>query len=515
MAGKSRLALGASLLCFVALGGLYFALKVWMPFMWVILAPAIVGLIAWLYLEHKAIIEFLAMKSTKQGLNMGALVFLVLCFLGILNYLGAKYYKTYDFSGQQINTISEQSQQLLNSLDGKLIVKFFYKNGADRVDENKKAFRDLVKRYEDMSNKIQFEFVEMNENAQVSKDFGATKGSGEAFIEFKGNRNRIENYTEQDLTNALIKVTRTTKKTVYFVEGHKERNLDNEKDESGVSSFKQMLEKNSYVTKTLSLATVLEVPPDADALVILGPTQSFQPAEQKALDTYLENGGSVLLAIDERGAAGLQGLLANVGLELENFYVFNVYNTPMGQVVNAQSPTVAVNYSPTNSITKIFGPKEMTVFRQPHALKITKTPDTMKAEVIVKTPENSVALKELNSPDYMGQPQSFNLGLQITGKYGKGTKDFNLVVFSDVDFLSNILLYQNLNRDLGLNSVAALVKETDLISISAKETGPTKLLVSPPEFNQFFKFVVAGVFFPIPVALMVISIVLWLRRRHA
>lgn len=515
MGGKSRLALGASILCFVALAGLYFALKVWMPFMWVILAPAIVGFFLWLYFDRHAIVEVFTMKSTKQGLNMGALVLIVLFFLTVINYLGAKYYKTYDFSGNQINTLSDQSDKILKSLDEKLIVKFFYKNGADRVDENKKSFRDLIKKYQDRSDKVQFEFVEMNENAQLSKDFGATKGPGEAFVDYKGNKNRIENYTEQDLTNAIIKVTRSTKKIIYFLEGHKERNSEQDKDESGVSNFKQMLEKNSYVVKTLSLVGQPEIPADADAVAILGPEQNFQSFEVHALENYLEKGGSVLLALDDRSAGGLQGFLSRFGIELEHFYVFNVYSTPLGQVVNAQSPTVAVNYSATNPITKVFGPKEMTVFRQPHALKLSKTPDTMKAEVVVKTPENSVALKELDSKDYSGDPQSFNIGVHVTGKFGKADKEFNLVVFSDTDFMSNILLYQNLNRDLALNSIAALVKESDLISVSAKETGPTKLLVSPPEFNQFFKFVVAGIFFPLPVLLMIISLVLWLRRRHA
>ncbi|MFZ3229778.1 MAG: GldG family protein [Pseudobdellovibrio sp.] len=515
MKGKSRLALGASLICFVALAGLYFALKIWMPFMWAILAPGLVGFGLWLYLVRHELIELFKMKSTKQGLNMGALVLIVLFFLVIVNYLAAKYYKTFDFSGNSINTLSAQSEKIISNLDANLIVKFFYKNGADRVEENKKSFRELIKKYQDKSDKVQFEIVEMNENAKLAKDFQATKGAGEAFIEFKGNKNRIENYTEQDFTNAVIKVTRTVRKNIYFLTGHKERNPDKETDESGVSSFKQMLEKNSYIVKTLSLVTQPEIPEDAHAVVILGPEQNFQSFEIKAIENYLEKGGSVLLTLDERNASGLQPFLSSVGLEFENFYVFNVYNTPMGQVVNAQSPTVAVNYSSASSITQLFGPKEMTVFRQPHALKVVKLPESMKLEILVKTPENSVALKELDSQDYFGQPQSFNLGVEIRGKYGKGEKEFDLVVFSDADFMSNILLYQNLNRDLSLNTIGALAKETDLISISAKEVGPTKLLVAPPEFSQFFKFVIGAIFLPIPILLMIISIVLWLRRRHA
>lgn len=515
MGGKSRLALGLSLFSFLILAGLYFAIKIWMPFMWVILMPAVLGFIAWFYLEYKNIYELITMKSTKQGLNMGALVLIAICFLVVINYLGAKYYKTFDYSGNSFNTLSEQSQKIINNLDSPLVVKFFYKNGVEHVDENKKLFRDLIKKYQDVSDKVQFEFIEMNESAKLAKDFGATKGAGEAFIDFKGNKNRIENYTEQDFTNAVIKVTRTTKKIIYFVTGHKERDLEQEKDETGISSFKQMLEKNSYITKSLSLIAEPQIPADANAVVIAGPQQNFQPLEIKALESYLEKGGSLLIALDDRNSAGLLPILNSAGLDYQKLYIFNVYNTPMGQVVNAQSPTVAVNYSSASEITKMFGPKEMTVFRQPQALTITKLPESMKAEVLVKTPETSVALKELDSQDYTGEPQSYNLGIEVRGKFGKSEKDFDLIVFSDADFMSNILLYQNLNRDLAMNSIATLAKENDLISVSAKEVGPTKLLVAPPEFNQFFKFVIGGVFLPIPVVLMIISLVLWMRRRHA
>ncbi len=515
MSGLSRLAFGASLFCFLALAGLFFATKVWMPFMWGLLIPGIFGLGLWIFNDRHKLFEFFTMKSTKHGLNMGALILLVIVFLGIINYLGAKYSKVFDLSGNQINTLSEQSIQLVKNLDSDLQIRFFYKNGADQVEDNKKLFRELAKKYQDLSAQVKFEFIEMNEQAKLAQDFGASRGSGEAFVEYKSSKNRIESTSEQDLTNAIIKVTRTNKKTVYFVEGHAERGTDQEKDEGSLFGFKQLLEKNSYTVKKLSLVTVSEIPADADALLILGPKQNFQAAETKLLTSYLERGGGIYFAFEKVIPEGLKNFTAELGFNLETFFVFNVYSTPMGQVVNAQSPTVAVNYSPAHSATKIFAPNQMTVFSQPNAIKLTSLPANMQAEILVKTPENSVALKELDSKDYFGDPQSFNLAVEIRGTIGKSTKEFSVIAFSDVDFMSNLLLYQNLNRDLALNSVASLVKETDLISVSPKEPKATQFLVSPPEMNQFLKFVILGLFFPLPLVFMILSTTLWIRRRHA
>jgi hypothetical protein len=45
------------------------------------------------------------------------------------------------------------------------------------------------------------------------------KGSGVVFLEYKGKRNRIEKIDEQEITQALIKVTREKNKTIYFTVG--------------------------------------------------------------------------------------------------------------------------------------------------------------------------------------------------------------------------------------------------------------------------------------------------------
>lgn len=516
MSHKGRLSLAVGIFCLVCLCGLYFSLRVWMPFMWGVLIPSFIGFLGWVFYDRKILYEFFSLKTTKFGIDMGSVILLSVLFIAVINFVGARHSKTFDFSVNRVNTLSEQSQSLAASLQSDFSVKFFYKNGVDSVDYNKATFRDLVKKYQDVNPKIQVEYVEMNEKAKLTQEFGATRGVGEAFVEYRGNRNRVENYTEQDFTNAIIKVTRTTKKTIYFLEGHGERSIDDEKDEGSLFGFRQMLEKNSYIIKKLSLVSTNEIPQETDVLVIAAPTQSFQDHEVKAIEAYLKRGGSVFVALEgTRTPTGFQKIMANVGVELENFYVFNVFNTPKGLQVNAQSATVGIVFSAASDITRVFNSTQMTVFLQPHALKDYPHSDKIKIDYIVKTPETSVALKELDSSDYIGNPQSYNLAAEIKGPYLDSDKIFHMVVTSDIDFMTNILLYQNLNRDLALNSISILAKDKDLVSISPKEAGVTKMLLSPPEFNQFFKFVVVGLFLPLPFLFMIISLILWYRRRHA
>lgn len=517
MSHKGRLLLALSALSLVALGGLYFAIRVWMPFMWFVVAPAVIGFLGWIFYDRKMLFDFFTMKTTKYGFNMGFVIMMAVALLSAINFLGARHYTTFDFSSNATNSLSEQSKKLLLTLDSELKVKFFYTTGAERAEENKKIFRELVRHYEDVNPKLKFEIFEINENPKIASEYGATKGSGEAFVEYRGTKNRVENYTEQDFTNALIKLTRKERKSIYFLVGHNERSIDDEKDETSLFGFRQMLEKNSYIVKKLNLITNSQVPTDANALVIAGPTQQFQSAEIDAIEDYLKRGGNLFLMLDNRDTYGLSGLIKKLGVELESYYVYNVFDTPMGRVVNAQAATVGLEYSQTSDITKIFTSNQMTLFRNPHALKVINDQNqNIHVDVLVKTPEKaSAALAEMDSKDYIGDLRSFNLGVESKGKFENSNKEYTAVIFADSDFISNILLYQNINRDLALNAISSLVKETDLISISAKEPLASKMLVSPPEFNQFFRFTIIGIFLPLPFVFMIISAVLWYRRRHA
>jgi ABC-type uncharacterized transport system involved in gliding motility auxiliary subunit len=526
---KSKLILITAFVLLISLGGLYFAIQSWMPFMWFLLVPGLLGIFCWIFIERKLLIDFFTMKTTKQGLNMGALILIAATLMIFVNFLSVRYNKILDLSATGQYTLSEQSKKVIDQATAEpeafVQIYFFYKEGIEGADYAKRSFASLVKVYQEYSSKIKFEYIEMNSHPKLTQEFGANKGGGEAFVEYKGQKNRIEgqftgqglqNYSEQLFTNALIKTTRKNKKSVYFLQGHNEKNLESEKDETGILSFKQMLEKNSLTVGVLNLIEKNEIPADASAVLIIGPQQKFQKFEIETLQSYLTNGGSLILALDQMNSAGLEGFLDQFGVVHEKQYIFNILNSAMGQVINSQQPTVAIHYSETSAITKVFSKNSSTLFPKPNSLKISNTPAYMKAEVLVRSPEASVALEKLDSVDYKGVPKAYNLAVELSGKIKESAvKNFSAVIFADADFLSNQFIFQNSNRDLAMNTVSSLIQETDLISLSPKEAMATKMILPIPEFNQFYKFVVIFVFLPIPFIFLLISFVMWLRRRHA
>ena len=532
MSGKGKISLTIGFVLLISLAGLYFALQVWMPFMWLFLAPGLLGVITWIYLDRKLLFDFFTMKTTRQGLNMGVLILIAAVMLVFVNFIAGRYNKTFDFSTTEKFTLSEQSKKILDNLKNdpaEVQVKYFYKEGLEGVEAGKKIFSNMVKIFQDSSveakSKIKLEIVEMNSRPKLTQEFGATRGSGEGFIEYKGQKSRVEpqganagqvNYSEQDFINALIKTTRKEKKKIYFLQGHGERDVINEKNETGVSALKQMLEKNSYIVESYNTIEKGGVPQDAHVMAILNPENTFQKQEVIALQDYLTHGGALFLTFDEKNVAGLGDVLKQMGVELEKNYIFNIFNSPSGPVVNAQQPTVAIQYSPTSEITRFFASNASSVFLRPQSLKMLAVPQGLQVDPLVKSPEASVALENFDSQQFKGQPQSYILAVEVKGKLKENAgHDFSAVVFADTDFLSNQFIYQNSNKDLVLNAFSALAQEKDLIALAPKEPKASPMTMSVPEFNQYYKFIVVGLFLPIPFIFLIISFVMWLRRRHA
>src|SRR5207245_7565681 len=109
---------------------------------------------------------------------------------------------------------------------------------------------------------------------------------------------------EQDVTNAIIKVTRDTVKAVCFVEGHGEKSIASG-EQDGLEGGDKALKSEGYQTKTVNLVSSGEVPSDCSVLVDAGPKQALFPQEAGFISKYLDGGGRALLLLDPETASRL------------------------------------------------------------------------------------------------------------------------------------------------------------------------------------------------------------------
>lgn len=511
MSKLGKLSLLFSGLSLLAFGVARFILGTWVPYLWVFVALIFLFFITAIFVDRNFFKEIFSMKTTKHGMNTGVMVLMFFFLMVVINFLGVRNGVTWDFSSAKRNTLSDQSIKLVKNLDSELKVLFFYKKGQEGAEENKAAFRELIKKYQDQTSKINLDFIEVNERPDLAKEFGVDKGSGIVFLTYKGRKNRLDKIEEQEVTSALVKVTREKEKTVYFTLGHKEYSLEESREANGLFQLKSLLEGNNYKIKTWTMNSELKAPADADIIIVAGPTQNFLEFEVKALQDYLKGGGNLLLAL-EGSASGLESLLKPLGIEALQNFVFNIVNFG-GQGGVDPRVTFGSEFSKEHEITKVFNRNEITLFQRPMALAVANpAPAGLSISQIVKTNESSIAYKDLKLGG-SGPRGPFTLAVAIKGKMPEApeAKEFQMLVFGDADFFNNQLLMQNLNRDLMLNSLASLSKEENLISITPKDLARTE--ISPSSFKQaafFFGFII-----PLPLLMLITSIGLWFKRRHA
>ena len=511
MQKMSKLLLVGFVICLISFFITKFILGVWLPFLWVIVGLGAGCLAGALWLERALIVELFNMKTTKQGMSMGAHITLVFVILIAINFVAVRKYKTFDFSMARVNTLSDQSIKIVQGLTEDLDVIYLYKSGTEGVEANKRAFIDLLKKYQDQTDKLKLKFVEINEHPDLAEKYNIHQATQVVVLEYQGRQSRIEKIDEQEMTSGLVKVTRKTNKKVYVLNGHQELDLTAQKDGSSMSLLKDLLTNSRYIVAETSLTSANKIPDDADVLLIIGPRTGFLDMEVKALDEYLNRGGSLILALSAGFKTGLENTVLKMGILPKNNYVASLGMTSLGLAVDPSATRGSV-FSPSHQITKPFGKNQFTVFRLPQALgKLDPLPSGMVVEDLVKTSDSVMAFKDTHF-DASGTKGAVTLAYAVHGKWGSAaTKEFNALVFGDPNAFNDQYLYQQLNRDLILNSVAFLAKEENLISISPKEIETTTLTMGDGQFMIFlFGFII-----PLPLVLFGSSGWLWYRRRYS
>ena len=109
---------------------------------------------------------------------------------------------------------------------------------------------------------------------------------GTIAIEHKGRIER-DGQGEQELTNAIIKVTSDSQKKIYFVQGHGEHDTASADEQRGYSIINDALGKENFSIAKLVLVQAPTVPEDAAVVIVAGPQSDYLPPEIDALRAYL------------------------------------------------------------------------------------------------------------------------------------------------------------------------------------------------------------------------------------
>ncbi len=487
---------------------------VFLPILWVILALSGVLVIAAIGVDYKFYLEFFSMKTTKKGLSTGALCALVLLLLIAVNILGIKYYKSFDYSSAKRNSLSDQSITVVKALKEKLTLKLFYDPNAKEFAALRGDLRGLVKMYEDASDKVSLEFIDMQANPRLTQEYGISGGGvGYLFIEYESKKEKIEtpqgSYQEQDLTHGIIKVTREKSETLYFLAGHGEVSLSDSSPQ-GMSYTKSVLEGVGYIVKELDLAQAGQIPADTSALFIVGPKIGVSSAELSLIEKYMREGGNVFLALRSHSGHGYESLLGKLGLKFDENYLFRVFM--VGQEFQLMAMIPILKFDGAHPITKPFNSNTRLVLKTPQTITDNKK-DGIETQNLLMSDKAFVSFNtaEPTAKDQGARADDKILAVSAKGKLEGATKEFKAVVLGEADVFTNAGITKLYNRDFVANSAAYFTNQSDLASIAAREPAKTDLLIN----QKTWFFYIIGFLVPVPLILIFTSGFLFFRRRSA
>ena len=209
----------------------------------------------------------------------------------MLGFLATRYHKRFDWSESGSTRCRTSRRRCWPVSTGDVeVLALVAKVEAEPV-------RELLDKYADASPRFKVEYADPNVRPGLLEQYGISPDElGHALVRIAigGEAVKVTELSEEKITNAMVKLTRTGQKVVYFLDGHGEKAIEGEAGNArdGFARAAEALRNENYTTKTLLLASTGEVPADADAVIIAGPRRPMLPEEGKALDRVSGAGGA-------------------------------------------------------------------------------------------------------------------------------------------------------------------------------------------------------------------------------
>src|SRR5215510_148308 len=191
--------------------------------------------------------DLLKARQTKFAGYIATYVVVILVAIVVINVLANRYNKSYDGTSNKRYSLSDQSKKIVKELNQDATIRYF-----DQSTRYAQA-KDLLDQYAGLSSKVHVEYVDPDKNPEVARAAGI-KEPGTAVVQ-------IGERTEEGLTGAFIRTLKNKSRTVCFLSGSGEHQID-DMDRSGFSRFKELLGKDEYVAKSINLLPKAEIPQD-------------------------------------------------------------------------------------------------------------------------------------------------------------------------------------------------------------------------------------------------------------
>ena len=443
-------------------------------------------------------------------------VVLFIMLVILLGYLASQYRFAKDITQANRNILTQGSVNVLKQMKEPVhITVFATKDDASNGDNFRKGMIDFVARYQREKKNITLTFINPSEEPKLAQEAGV-KSDGEVIVEYQ---KRIEHITppiaEQEMTNLLVRLSRTNQRPVMYLDGHGERNLLGVKN-FDIGEFGKQLEAKGFKFANPDLTIAQQVPSNGAMLVIASPQVDVSDVEAKKIKAYIEAGGNLLWLLDDDNLRGLKDVADYLGLQVSPGITLDMASAQYGADARVSFASLYGEHPITTNFML------RTLFPEAHQVSAKGTDENgwKVSNLVEVAPNGWLAAKKLAKDakpvfdEKNDKRGPINIGVALERTYGK--KGQRVVVMGNANFLSNTFITNGGNLDLGVNIVNWLAGDDSLITIQPMPLKDINVTIPDTNTARIIAWTVFhGFQYFIPLGFMVAGFFFWWLRRKA
>jgi hypothetical protein len=506
--------------------------KAFLPWPLILLVLGLAGLVFYVLSSKERLLAFWRQKTPRLILNSAAFAVFIAGIVVLVNFVGIRHHYRHDFTKNKQYSLSEQTIKIAKALDKPVEMIAFVSPDYFAADE----FKSRLREYSVLGGKITVHTYDPKVAADKVREYNI-RSDGTIIIKCGDKKEDIVGGSEEQITSAILAVSKGEKTKIYFLSGHGERRVDSSSEDS-IADLKKWLENQQYEIKELVLARDKEpkVPGDCAVLAIMGPEQPLLAKETEAIKGYLAQGGKAFICLAPPPAPNLADLLGPHGIKPMDGVVYD----PVNNLPNAPGVTLVVQpeeHDITRGLQLFCLPLaralqvEQSAPQQPQYPGAPPPPSSQKGVPLLQTSEQSwvdtnfqPGVEPKKTPgartgklvlaaavdESAKQPPPTPPGMPPQPQppqTGPGTR---IVVVGDIDFLTpRVGELARIGVVFALKSVAWLAKDEKLVSVPPKEKVERNLNLSGVQQK-----VVMIIVFAIPALILLAGISVYVLRRR-
>lgn len=449
----------------------------------------------------------------------------------------------FDLTKEGLNTLSDEATDVAKEIVNETTIYIIGSEDAIRGDEVYSNYSlkysqvaNLADRLHELNDKIKVEYIDPDMNPQFISDYaGDSLTTGKVMvktdkrhktlavtdlfsIQQDSSTGQYNYYSKVDgaLANALYLVNLDTVPVVAFATGHNEMLTVSD----NLSTFTGMLNDNNFEVKEFNMLTD-EIPEDASIVILGMPTTDYTSEELSKLEAYLGDekmASSRTLYVMTAPNAGwssmpnLSSFLAEWGMEPQSQEVLEsntnntLYNMPYAIFANVTDSVLSKTYDNVVKVQAAPVKRLFTANNDISTYSVIETSDTAylsNDEKVLETPETDTYTILAFAQRYMDNQGKICANVVVDG--------------CAADFYDGSSLLGNStfgNKDVTLDLIKNLTGTTDTrVGLTVNQTQTNTMDINA---SSAVTWSIGMMLFTIvvPVAVLVIGLVIFLRRRH-